>query len=74
MIPVTANSAPALPCVCCREPGPVAVFDRDLDGMVCDDCRQKLMFGAAHLKRWGRIIGCTQTQHSRAPRTEGGAS
>ena len=68
----TANSAPSLPCVCCREPGPVAVLNYDLDGMVCDDCRQKLRAGTAWLKV-ARIEGCTQAHGSRVHKL-GGAS
>lgn len=73
MIPVTANSAPALPCVCCREPGPVCVFDAELDGMVCDDCRQKLRAGTAWLKA-ARVVGCTRAHGSRGVSTKGGGS
>ncbi len=65
---------PALTCICCLEKGPVSVHDRELDGMVCEDCRQKLRAGTAWMKAAG-IVGCTQAHGSRAqtPPPKGGA-
>lgn len=62
--PESQSSAPTLPlCVCCHEPDPLCVLDRDLDGRVCDDCRQKLRAAVAWMKP-ARIMGCTKARNT----------